>query len=53
MQNITTWNDNNPLTIKITGSGEYVKKECVNLVRTFNDAVADHEEEIRQEQEYE
>lgn len=48
MNNITTFQRNNPLSIKITGSGEYVKKECANLVESFEHAEYDHLEEIRQ-----
>lgn len=51
MNNFTTWNGQDPMTLRIVGTGEYVKKECANLVRTFEDAVADHYEEIRQEHE--
>lgn len=42
-----TWNGMDYLTISIRGSGEYVKKQCANLVNTFEDAAADHLEEIR------
>jgi hypothetical protein len=51
MQNFTTWNHNDPLTIKMTGTGEYIKKQCANLVQMFEDTNVDHLEEIRQEQE--
>jgi len=51
MNNITTFQRNNPLSIKIVGSGEYVKKECANLVDSFEQANYDHEEKIRQDNE--
>jgi len=50
--NVTTFERNSPLSIRIVGSGEYVKKQCANLVDSFADAEADHYEEIRQDNEY-
>ena len=49
MNNITTWLGNNPLTLTIKGSGQYVKEQCVNLVNIFRDAELEREEEFRQE----
>jgi len=51
MQNAITFQRNNPLSIYMTGTGEFVKKECSRLVDTFEQANYDHLEEIRQEQE--
>lgn len=51
MKNFTTFSLNNPLGIQITGTGEYVKKQCANLVNIFEEAKSDALEEIRQEQE--
>lgn len=44
MKNFTTWNAMNPLTLRIKGTGEYVAKECANLVNTWEDAMADNYE---------
>jgi len=51
LTNSMSWQGMNPLTLRITGSGEYVAKECANLVRTWDDAIYDREEEMRQEAE--
>lgn len=51
MKNATLFQRNNPLSIRIIGTGEYVKKECARLVDSFEQAEADHLEEIRQDHE--
>ncbi len=51
MKDITTWSNMNPLTIKMTGSGEYVKTTCANLPQMFQDAEYDNIEEKRMEAE--
>lgn len=51
MSNTMAWNGDNPLSLRIKGSGEFVKKMCANLVDSFEDAKADHYEEIRQDNE--
>ena len=51
MNDVMTFNRNNPLSISMRGSGEYVKKECANLVESFAQAEADHYEEMRQDSE--
>ncbi len=51
MQNKITFSSFNPKTIRLTGTGEYVKKECRNLVETFKQAWEDHLAEIRQDNE--
>ena len=48
MQNTTTSNSTNPLGIKISGTGEYVKEQVANLVSYFDFIKQDAEEEIRQ-----
>lgn len=51
MKNFMTWSGMNPLTLRIMGTGEYVAKECANLVNTFADAEADRLESIKQDYE--
>lgn len=51
MNDVMFWNGENPLSIRIKGSGEFVRKMCANLVDSFADARADHYEEIRQDNE--
>lgn len=51
MQNFMTWSGSNPLSIIIKGSGEFVKEQCANLVKSFEDAEDDKLEKIRQDNE--
>ncbi len=51
MKNQTTFNGLNPLTIKMTGTGEYVKEQCAHLVDLFDYAEFNELEEIRQDNE--
>jgi hypothetical protein len=53
MSNSVTFSGLNPLTIRMAGTGEYIKKECEHLVDLFDLAEADHLEELRQDSEYE
>ncbi len=38
--------------IRMTGTGEYIKKECTRLIKSIEDAELDHLEEIRQDYEH-
>jgi hypothetical protein len=53
MSNVTTFSGLNPMTLRMAGSGEYVKRECEHLVDLFDLAKFDLEEEIRQDYEHE
>ena len=46
MKNSMTFQLNNPLSIVCKGSGEFVKKECANLVKTFEEAEDNHLQDI-------
>lgn len=50
MKNFITFSGQDPLSIRATGTGEYVKDECAKLVDTFADSRADALEEIRQDE---
>ncbi len=52
MKNCTMVNGLNPLSIRMTGSGEYVKKEVEHLVDLFDLIAFEREESIRQDNEY-
>lgn len=51
MKNAMSWNREDPLSIRIQGTGEYVKEMCSKLVETFEQARQDRLEEIRQDYE--
>ncbi len=51
MKNCTMVNGLNPLSIRMTGSGEYVKKEVEHLVDLFDLIAFEREESIRQDNE--
>jgi len=51
IKNCISWSGSNPLSLRVSGTGEYVKKQCANLVESFAQAEADHYEEIRQDNE--
>lgn len=52
MKNSTTFQFNNPLSLNIQGSGEYVKRECEHLVDLWDMAEHDHLESIKQDEQY-
>ncbi len=49
MKNVTTWNGMDLLTLRIVGTGEYVKNALANLSNTWVEAQFTNEEELRQE----
>ncbi len=51
MKNCTTFSFTNPLSIHMTGTGEYVKEQCAHLVDLFDYAEFDELESIRQDNE--
>lgn len=53
MRNSMMFSGQDPLSIRIVGSGEFVKRECAKLVDTFADMKADALEEIIQDMEHE
>lgn len=50
MKNLVTWSGMNPLTIRIKGTGEFVKKEVANLEYTWAEAMVDRDEQIAQDE---
>lgn len=46
--NMTTSQGTDPLSIRITGTGEYVKEQCAHLVDFFYLVESDQREDIRQ-----
>lgn len=52
MQDKTTSLGTDPLSIRISGSGEYVKSQVEHLVDYFDFIEADHKEEMRQDAEF-
>ena len=47
MTDKATWKFNQPLGIRITGSGEFVRQQTTHLVDLFEMAQYDHEQELR------
>lgn len=52
MKNFITFSGQDPLTIKATGSGEYIKNEVAHLVDLFALAEQEKLDEIRQDMEH-
>lgn len=50
--NSTTFSGGNPLSIRMIGSGEYVKEMSSRLVEMFDDLQFEKEEQIRQDVEH-
>ena len=49
MKNGTTFSGLDPLTLRISGSGEYVKNEVAHLVDLFDFAEFDFKQELSQD----
>lgn len=47
VKNCASWQGSDPLTLRITGTGTYLKETCSNLVKMFEDAEYDKELKIR------
>lgn len=47
IKNCASWQSSDPLSLRITGTGAYLKKTCSNLVKMFEDAEYDKELEMR------
>ena len=52
IQNCATWNNSNPLTLRVTGTGEYVMNFLCNAVENFENAEQDHLDDIRNDNEH-
>lgn len=53
IQDIASWQGSDPLTLRVTGTGEYVMNFLCNAVDNFYQAEQDHLEDIRQDCELE
>jgi hypothetical protein len=53
VSNSVTFSGLNPLTIRVAGTGEYVKRECEHLVDLFDLAEFDHLQDLKRDSQYE